>query len=44
MKMGIDYDKPVQTRGGFEVRIYTTEGADPEKPVVGDRLGFTSGT
>jgi len=34
--MSIDWDKPVQTRDGLEVRIYTTKGQDEELPVVGD--------
>ena len=36
--MSIDWDKPIQTRSGCEVRIFTTSGGDPEKPVVGERL------
>ena len=32
----IDWDKPLQTRDGRDVRIYTTEGADTSRPVVGE--------
>ena len=34
--MSIDWDKPVQTRDGREVRIYTTEGQHKAQPVVGE--------
>ncbi len=34
--MSIDFDKPVQTRDGREVRIYTTEGKTKNYPVIGE--------
>ena len=34
--MKIDFDKPVQTRDGREVRIYTTEGKTKHYPVIGE--------
>ena len=35
--MKIDWNKPIQTRNGHEVRIYTTEGQWPTYPVIGER-------
>jgi len=32
----IDWDKPLQTKKGRKAVIYTTEGKDPEHPIVGD--------
>jgi len=37
--MSIDFDKPVQTRDGRKVWIYTTEGRHPTEPVVGEIYG-----
>lgn len=34
--MSIDWDKPVKTRDGCEVRIYTNEGRLMHYPVVGE--------
>ena len=34
--MSIDFDKPVQTRDGREVRIYTQQGRHPTRVVVGE--------
>lgn len=34
----IDWDKPVQTRDGMDVKIYTTEGQASDCPVVGEYL------
>ena len=39
--MSIDWDKPYTTRNGCEVRIYTTDGGDLEKSVIGERLDIS---
>lgn len=39
----VDLSKPVQTRNGHEVRIYTTKGACDEDPVVGEYLSKNQG-
>jgi len=36
--MNVDFDLPCKTRDGYEVRIYTIDGGDPEFPVIGERL------
>jgi len=36
----VDLSLPVQTRSEREVKIYTTEGGDPEQPVIGERLNL----
>lgn len=41
--MSIDFDKPVQTRDGRRVEIYTIAGQSKGRPVVGEYLSADHG-